>query len=226
MDTVTSLLKALDIVSILSGKEQGATLPELVEAMNLPRSTITRVLNTLVQYGLVEKDGRAYRCGRTFDDWAQRDRHAFLKRKYRPMLEEIAEKTGELTLLGLHEGNGIIHLDYVECDHQIRVAPAPLTRHNLKVNALGKLALSKRADLSDKIDDPVLLSEIEEIRRTGVAWNREESVSGMIAMATHGFSASITEPMLAVAWPTYRFTEEKAEEALKHIARIKEGFRS
>mgnify|MGYP000473874940 CR=1 FL=1 len=51
-------------------------------------------------------------------------------------------QTGELVLLGLHEGNGIVHIDYIESDHMVRVAPAPGTRHNFKVNALGKLALN------------------------------------------------------------------------------------
>jgi len=36
-------------------------------------------------------------------------------------------QTGELVLLGLHEGNGIVHIDYIESDHMVRVAPAPAT---------------------------------------------------------------------------------------------------
>ncbi len=200
------------------------TMPDLIEAMNLPRSTIIRVLNTLIAYGLVERDGRIYRCGKAFDDWAQRDRHSVLKRRYRPILEEISHQTGELTLLGLHEGNGVVHVDYVESDHRIRVAPYPATRHPLQVTAMGKLALSKRMDLAEKLDNPKLMKELEEVRRTGVAWNREESVEGMVAMATYGLSEGITEPMLVVSWPVYRFSEEKARAALEMIENIKKEY--
>ncbi len=197
------------------------SMPELVEAMNMPRSTITRVLNTLMMYGLVEKQDRNYCCGRLFDDWAQRDRHLILKRRYRPLLEELSRRTGELSLLGLHEGNGVVHIDYVESDQRIRVAPAPGTRHPLQVTAMGKLALARRPDLAKQFESPALQEELEEIRRTGVAWNREESVSGMVAMATYGFSDGITEPMLVVSWPVYRFTVEKAQEALSMIEELR-----
>jgi len=120
-------------------------------------------------------------------------------------------------LLGLHEGNGIVHIDYIEGDHRIRIAPAPATRHTLRHNALGKLALSRRPDLAARIRDPRFQAELVEIRRTGVAWNREETVQGMIALACPGFTNSPTDAMLAIAWPVFRFSERKAREALRAI---------
>jgi hypothetical protein len=39
----------------------------------------------------------------------------------------------------------------------------------------------------------------------------------MIALATHGFSNNPNEPMLAVAWPSSRFTEARATVALTAI---------
>jgi DNA-binding IclR family transcriptional regulator len=217
MKPITSLIKALDVLSLLSSKSTGLCMPELAEAMNLPRSTLARTLNTLIAYGLIEKTRRIYRCGAGFDQWARRDRHHHWIHRYRKVLEHVAKETGELVLLGLHEGNGIVHIDYIESDHMVRVAPAPGTRHNFEVNALGKLALSRRPDLMESIDKPDLLKELKEIQRTGVAWNREQSVAGMIALATHGFSNSPTEPMIAVAWPSSRFTEERGAVALVAI---------
>ncbi len=217
MKPITSLIKALDVLTLLSAKSKGMNMTELAEAMNLPRSTLMRTLNTLTLYGLVEKKGRNYCCGVVFDQWAQRDRQYHWINRYRKVLEHVALSINELVLLGLHEGNGIVHIDYIESDQMLRVAPAPDTRHILKINALGKLALSRRPDLVEAIKDPKLLEELKEIERTGVAWNREESVPGMIALATHGFSKSPTEPMIAVAWPAHRFTEEGAARALNSI---------
>lgn len=214
MKPITSLIKALDVLSLLSSKRTGLGMPELAEAMNLPRSTLARTLNTLIAYGLIEKAGRIYRCGAGFDQWARRDRHHHWIHRYRKVLEHVALASGELVLLGLHEGNGIVHIDYIESDHMVRVAPAPDTRHNFEVNALGKLALSRRPDLMESTNKPELLEELNEIQRIGVAWNREQSVAGMIALATHGFSNNPNEPMLAVAWPSNRFTDERGAAAL------------
>ncbi len=224
MKPITSLIKALDVLSMLSSKSTGLSMSELAEAMNLPRSTLARTLNTLIAYGLIEKTGRIYRCGASFDQWARRDRHHLWIHRYRKILERVSKQTGELVLLGLHEGNGIVHIDYIESDHMVRVAPAPDTRHSFEVNALGKLALSRRPDLMDPISKPALLDELHEIQRTGVAWNREESVAGMIALATHGFSNNPNEPMLAVAWPSSRFTEAGGTAALTAIREAIEKF--
>lgn len=213
----TTLIKGLDVLTLLSATSQGLALSEILEAIHEPRSNVLRSLESLALYGLVEHSGRRWRVTGAFSTWAVRDRHHQMRERYRPILEEIARSTGELVLLGLHEGNGIIHLDYIESDHTIRVAPAPDTRHNLRVNALGKLALSRRPDLCEDLNEPALLRELDEIRRTGIAWNREESVKGMIALACPGFTNQPTEAMLAIAWPVFRFTESKAEAAIAAI---------
>lgn len=196
------------------------SLPELVQALNQPRSNVVRIVNTLVAYGLVSRMERRVKLAPGFHGWTQRNRHAGLRERYRPILKELASCTGELVLLGLHERGGIIHIDYIEADHAVRVAPSPVTRHNLRVNALGKLALSRRPDLAAGAAFAGMAAELEEVRRTGVAWNREESVKGMIALACPGLSNTPVEPMIAVAWPAYRFTETKGRNAIQDIRRV------
>lgn len=219
MDLATSLLKALDLLTVLGGSSDGKSIADLAFAMNLPRSTVVRILNTLVEYGLVERRNGLCHATEQFERWAIRDRHFAMRTRYRPVIEAIAAQTGELVLLGVLDGAGIIHIDYVESDHTVRVAPAPDTRHSLRHNALGKLALSRRPDLARRWTrgDKAFADELEEIRRTGVAWNREESVRGMIALATHGFEEAPVEPMIAIAWPSFRFTEKAASDALRFI---------
>ena len=225
MDTASTVLKALDTLTILAGSSAGTPLPELAQALNQPRSNVVRLLGSLQHYGLVTREGRLWKITPAFREWsAPPDRYAALRQRYRPALEAIAAGTGELVLLGLHEGNGVIHLDYIESDHRIRVAPNPTTRHNLRHNALGKLALSRRPDLAARFHDAAFQKEIEEIRQTKVAWNREETVRGMIAMAVPGFTNAPTEPMIAIAWPTIRFTNPIAAKARRITRETLDGF--
>ncbi|MGH7944924.1 MAG: IclR family transcriptional regulator [Opitutaceae bacterium] len=226
MDTSATVLKAFDLLTILAGRPEGLPLPELAVALNQPRTNVLRLLATLRAYGLATQDGRRWHTTTEFHRWATPpDRHEAQRRRYRLVLEAVAQDTGEIVLLGLHEGNGIVHIDFIESDHRIRVAPSPQTRHQLRHNALGKLALSRRPDLAGRLRDPRLQSELNDVRRTGVAWNREETVRGMIALAVPGFTNSPTEPMLAVAWPAYRFSPRKARDTVRAIRRALTKFR-
>lgn len=213
----TSLVKALDLITYLSGHPDGIRLVDLVGGSGLPRSTAIRILQTLQDYGLVEKKGANYRLTAHFRSWTNPDRYAVLRAKYRPIMEAVSAEVKELMLVGLREGAGIIHIDYIEWDHAIRVAPTPHTRHALHKHALGKLAMSLQPGILERTKDQKLRAELEEVQRTGVAWNREESEVGMIAMATWGLRKNATEPMIAVAWPKFRFTPKAARDAVAAI---------
>lgn len=190
---------------------------EVVEYLNLPRPTVVRLLQGLGEYGLVEKHGRLYRLSARFSEWACPDRHGLLRKRHRPLLEAVAAGTGELVLLGVQEGNAIVHIDFIESDHAVRVAPAPATRHNLQSSALGKLALSRAPHLRKAVTSVRIKKELNEIDAEGIAWNREESNKGVIAMATWITTSSPTAPMIAVAWPAYRFSESIARKAVRII---------
>jgi len=187
--------------------------------MNLPRSTVIRVLNSLVEYGFVAKTKATYRTTAAFAQWAQTDRNARLVVRYRPVLEAVHRSCGELVLISVLEGNGIVHLDYIERDGRVPVAPAPATHHGIRRNAVGKLILSQRPDLAAKwiAAEPTFADELATIRENGVAWNDGETVAEMVAMATHGFSPAQTDAKIVVAWPRERFDREDALRVLKSI---------
>lgn len=112
-----------------------------------------------------------------------------------------------LVLLGIQEGNAMIHIDLIESDAVVRVAPAPLTRYNLQSSALGKLALAQTPHLRRNVQCSRIRKELADIDAGGVAWNRDESNCGVIAMADWGVCPAATEPMVTVAWPVFRFSE-------------------
>lgn len=215
MDRATSLVKALDLLTLLGGSTGGMAAQQLADAMNLPRSTVMRIINTLVEYGLVARRGRLYGATEAFGLWATQDRHAAFRHRYRRVLEEVAAAVGELVLLGVQDGAGVVHIDYIESDQAVRVAPAPATRHGLRRTAAGKLCLAMRPDLAERWirEDPAFAAELEEIRASGIAWNREESVPGMVALAGYGFSRAPTEPKIVVAWPVHRFSKSAGDQA-------------
>lgn len=218
MSISTSLIRALDVLTLVAGRPDGASVAEVVAALDQPRSNVVRIVNTLVQQGLVARKGRVLQPTQALYDLCTRDRYGHLRTKYRALLRHISRELNELVLLGVQEGNAIIHIDYIESDHRIRVAPSPVTRHDLRHNAIGKVALARRPDMiEDFTFDEAFLQEIAQVRRQGLGWNKEETTEGVIVMACPGYSNASTEPIIAVAWPKNRFTDAGAQNALQVI---------
>ena len=219
METSSTVFKALDVLTIVTAHEDGISLPDLALALNQPRSNVVRIVHTLQHYGFVACQGRQWIATATFRAWsAPTNRHRGFQNHYRSVLETLSASSGELVMLGLHEGNGIIHLDAIEAPDRLCRAPLPQIRHSLRTSALGKLALSRRADLAAKFPDAPFQAELTEVRRTGAAWCRGEAARGLVTMALPGFSNLPTEPMLAITWPAARFTEAAAKQVRRTAA--------
>lgn len=217
----TSLLKGLDVVSLLAAYPKGLRTIEITEKMGWPRSNVVRILQSLEDYGFVAYSNRKCALTELFYSWSQRDRYGRFRQQYRGLLTALSEKVRELVLLGVREGCGIVHIDCIEWDHAIRVAPAPLTVHGFLESAIGKLVLGREGRIEDWPEGRE--DEYQKIKREGIAWNREESVPGVIAVAAYGYSMGKGEPLLAVAWPTSRFTEEKGRDAIRWIKELRES---
>jgi len=205
----TSLFKALDLLSLLNARAGGAKIAEIVEEMELPRSSLLRMLDSLIHYGFVERDElRCYRVTSKFRDWRVEDRDERLKAQYRPLMRRIADEVGEMAVLGRLQGRKIRHLHYEEPDCRVRVTPPSGRTFAIERMAMGKLALSQRPDLIPDDCSKESLAEIEEAGKQGFAWNRGESEEGIVAWGTWLGEASPLAPMLAVTWPDFRFSED------------------
>jgi DNA-binding IclR family transcriptional regulator len=214
----TSLFKALDVLSAVAQNASGVTMADLTHTLPLPRTSILRILQSLETYGLIEREGRSFRVTSGFHAWTSPDPCAALRQRMRARLERLSRELKELIVLGVAEGNRLRHVDFVEFEHQLVVRPGLVLRHPLHRSAMGKLLLSQRPDLCARLKDAALLSEIDEARRVGHAWNRGETESGIIAVAAWAEPASPISAMIAVNWPTFRFSESKAVIALRAIA--------
>lgn len=216
----TTLLKGLDLMGCVARHPEGLTMQQLQALSDAPRTTILRLLRTLEHYGFVARREGFYVPAEKFFAWTQRDAYEALRTTYRPLLERISKKVKELVVLGIVEGRKLRHLDFVEWEHQVVVRPGLRERYVLERTAMGKLVLSVRPDLARKLRNPRLRREIEEARQTGIAWNRGESFSGVIAVATWAAAPAPNAPMISVSWPEFRFEEARALAVIRHVQRL------
>ena len=110
---VKSLIKALELVDILSRNQAPMTLQELHQTSGYPKSTINSLLSTLRTYGCIrqEADGRYY-LGTKLFQWGCGVYASWdITRLARPYLERLAQATGATALLSRVEGSSITVID-------------------------------------------------------------------------------------------------------------------
>src|SRR5436309_9043082 len=112
---VQSLDRALEILRLL-GSEPEMRVTDLARRLEVHKSTVFRLLATLQEHGLVEQNPSTerYRLGYGLvrlagSVVAELD----LARTARPVLEELAARTGETVNLALLQGDQVVDIDHL-----------------------------------------------------------------------------------------------------------------
>src|SRR3981081_3736999 len=112
---VQSLDRALEILKLL-GSEPEMRVTDLARQLEVPRLTVFRLLSTLQEHGLVEQNPSTekYRLGYGLVRLAGSVVSELdLARVARPVLEELALRTGETVNLAILQGNQVVNIDQI-----------------------------------------------------------------------------------------------------------------
>lgn len=122
MATVQSVERAFSILEVVSRVTSGVT--EIAERVDLPKSTVARLLSTLEDIGAVERapDSAQYRLGRRLPEMCGPvDLTAQLSLTLRPHLERLAMQLGEATGFGVPDGQAVRVVSQVESPNPVQV---------------------------------------------------------------------------------------------------------
>jgi IclR family acetate operon transcriptional repressor len=204
-------------------------LVDLRERLGLAKSTTRRLLVALVEVGLasVDEHGR-FALGERLLGFGG-DAAARIAMVFRPTVERVARATdGETVDLSVLRGQRMWFVDQIESTHRLRAVSAIGVRFPLHSTANGKAALAVLDDadaetviarlLPEAAD--ALRREVAEIRRTGIAFDREEHTPGICAAAIARRTASDNVVAISVPAPTERFLQKEGRitEALRAAA--------
>src|ERR1700687_5732499 len=112
---VQSLDRALEILKLL-GAEPQMRVTELARRLEVHKSTVFRLLSTLQEHGLVEQNPTTekYRLGYGLVRLAGSGGAVVdIARAARPVLEELALRTGETVNLAILQGNQVVNIDQI-----------------------------------------------------------------------------------------------------------------
>lgn len=222
--SVQSIERAFTVLRALAVGPAGVT--ELADRVELPKSTVARLLNALESENAVTQDeiGGEYRLGEGLLDIAgaaQPGRN--LVATARPHLLELTERTGETAGISVPDGRNMYYLDHADAEAEIQVrdwtgehCPIHAVPSGLVVMAYWpekKVDALLRSDLarttSWTVTDPdEIRARLEQIRSLGYAWGYEEFAEGINSVAAPIFESDGTvEAAVHVHGPAYRFPD-------------------
>jgi IclR family acetate operon transcriptional repressor len=228
----------LRLLKAVAGAGEAPGLSALAREVGLPRTTAHRLLAALESEGFVAHapGDQTYRPGPELTALAL---HAFplqdLRARARPLLERLAEESGETATLEILAGQEVLIVDEVPSRRlvaaQLEIGP----RWPLHATSTGKaiLAAMPEEDLEAYLARPLaaltphsvtdageLRREVERIRRRGWATAREEIELGYVAVgAAFGVGGGRPAGALSIGGPSSRLAAAELAELGPAVAR-------
>ncbi|WP_416772890.1 IclR family transcriptional regulator domain-containing protein [Pseudomonas sp. RHF3.3-3] len=226
-----ALEKAFDLLEAIGLAPEGLETQQLAARVNLPRSTLYRLLGLLVERGMVRRDAhqKRYRLGFRYLEmvrgaWLEPDLVAAASFE----LRALRDLTGETTYLAIRDGDQVLSLERCDGAHSHRSAAAMGQHKPMHCTGQGKAILSvmpdsERRDLLKHMplvpltpltitDRDRLLIELEVTRTRGYAIDDEEIALGIRCVAAPVVdSAGQVRGALSIAGPAYRLTRKRLD---------------
>lgn len=146
-DTVVSVERAFTIVQMLADAQDGLSLAEIARQLELNKAIAVKLLNTLEHLALVWRDDRAQRFYLTYrisNLGLRQLQKSRLLDQCVPVLEDLAEATGELVRLAVVEGGERITwvIAIAGAKRSLQIDPNYTLEIGLHTHATGKAWLS------------------------------------------------------------------------------------
>lgn len=229
--TVGAVSRAMTVLdAFVEAPELGTN--EIARRTRLNASTVSRILATLAEGGLVsfnEETGR-YRLGSRLLVYGNLVHSRLdMRLALRPLLETLAKRTGETATLSAPSSPDAVTIDFVQAPGSV-VSVAELGRPSVAhATAAGKIGLAfgdaelragRLARFTDRTvtDRARLEAELADVRRQGYARAEGEREPDLNAIAAPVFGADgALVAILGVQGPSARFGRKKREAALTHL---------
>lgn len=142
---VPAVERAILILRLLQHERDGLTNSEIAQQLSIPKSTAFTILETLRQYGLIQRDDDTgqFRLGmELFILGSTVIEHLDLRETARPILKELAAETDLTAHLGVLDSQEVVYVEKIESQARIKVSSRVGGRMGVHCTALGKAMLA------------------------------------------------------------------------------------
>lgn len=199
---VQSIERAFEIIEALAVEPKGLSITQLSQKLSLHKTTVHRILQTLLSRGYVQKDPQTmhYKLGVKFVEISSLYLNNIeLKTEAHPFLRELVAMLNVTVHLAILDGSDVVYIDKIEQVNSIRLYSSIGKRVPAYCTALGKVMLSKFSEEEIKkllltvtfypytqntiTDVEKLIDEIRLVRKRGFAVDNEEFQEGIRCIA-------------------------------------------
>jgi len=233
---IQSVERAFKLLYTIGHNEDQSNISQLARDVNLPRTTVVRLLDTLQAVGAVKTDQQT-------DDYLLGDKLIALLNSSpwvdqiaaitQPYLQDLALTTGETAYLGIPDGNSVYYVTQIDSQYTIQMKDWSGQYTPLHPTAVGKLILAysptetrnhflaaplERYTDFTLTDPPQLQTDLATIQETGVSWSREEFEVGCINLGAPIFNQNQhLVAAVAIGMPKYRLENRQQEKRLAQL---------
>ncbi|WP_082481361.1 IclR family transcriptional regulator domain-containing protein [Pseudomonas sp. Leaf127] len=226
-----ALEKAMDVLEAVGSSPHGVSQSGLAETLGLPRTTLYRIIATLIERGMIRRDPvrKVYRLGFRYMELV---RNAYLMPDLVAAasfeLRALRDLTGETSYLAVLDGDQVMSLERCDGAHTQRSAATLGQSKPVYCTGQGKAILAAMDEAAREdilrgltltpltpltlVDRRRLNAELRITRARGYAIDNEEIRTGVrcVAAAIRDHSGKV-HGALSVAGPAYRLTLERLE---------------
>lgn len=175
------------------------TLPELVRRTGLPKPTVHRLAEALVELTLLERRRVGYRPGiGLFELGELVPAKADLRATALPFMQDLYEATHQTVHLGIRDGLDVVYAEKIHGHGSMDLPSRVGGRLPLSSTGVGKALLAhappdvveavlsrplRRLTAHSTTHPAKLADQLAEIRRTGLAYDHEEAALGVSCVA-------------------------------------------
>jgi len=220
--------KVVALLEILRDEPAGLSLRAISERSGMVKSSVHRVLRSLVTHGYVEQEsnGGKYALGVQCLTLARGfARGMDLLRVARPYLRELLEAFDETTYLAVRRGDRCLFVDVQETHRDLRLVGPPGAEVHYHATAAGKAIAAfmqpeQRSAILDRLgplrvtnrtltDRAQVEQEWARVRQSGFASNDEETIVGAVFLAAPVFdSRDQVCASIAIGMPKARYSSD------------------
>lgn len=215
------------ILRVLQGHPNGLSVGDVASAVDLPRSTVHRLLKSLEAEHLVagSSEPGGFRLGPALIHLST-SASAWLVDATHRHLVELSAEVRETVDLAVLSGTQVHFVDQVMGPQRLQAASAVGRSFPAHCTANGKALLATMTDdqvttlLAGQLDQltpntivdmQALLDELAGVREAGIAFDREEHSIGVSAVGTRVENPYGLKVALSIPAPTTRFIDREAE---------------
>ena len=232
-------LRVTEVLNFLCKSPEPMRLSDISRELNMPKSTLLPILQTLVESRYIDKNG----ADRYFPGFALLALGTAAKAAYGPSdfirahLKKLVEQFQETCYYGIPQGSDVLYLEKIDSPQPLRMLTEIGRRLPAYATGLGKALLmdltpeqlnalypkGMKPLTENTITDPdVLYAQLQEAKQLGYTWETEESTAHIRCFAVPVRQGEKIIGAVSIAIPIFRYREtEKSAivNALKETAK-------